>query len=405
MKITEIAKQIKQQLKSSQKEDYGEWLDPNLKISVRGVKATHFEEIRVEIYGFKSQGPFQIFSDEWMNWIHSAKDTLILPSESDKIYKESLEEIAVIHHYTPRAFSELSKINRIVEIYFNEDLTSKISDEGQKEIPRFNGAKFSDELRTKCWDTFLSNKNSKMYSEEDKTIIPACLIFSPFGNGSMYLGKWNKTYSPQEMIVSSKNGENPEDEDVFVSKTVFSTNGFLRLTDNQLQKLITKFGAEVPKTPGEWAVIKEDFDVVLQEIEHIPTEVSEKKPSNGKNTIQSQPGVLPGDFKNNDLLEAAKYAVRWLMGGLTESDVAKLVSTGDDAVKVLNRAINNYRPSQGVEYRESSVNNSEQVQVDELKKEIQYLKKQVAHHFKQLKQNNDQAKFLLDEMKGETKWL
>jgi hypothetical protein len=63
-------------------------------------------------------------------------------------------------------------------------------------------------------------------------------IYSPLGNGCMFIGKWDKPYSPKEMIQA-----NPQ------------SHGFHILNDRELEEYDMRYHFLMPAYPGEWSVL------------------------------------------------------------------------------------------------------------------------------------------------------
>lgn len=64
-------------------------------------------------------------------------------------------------------------------------------------------------------------------------------IYSPLGNGQLLVGRWNKEYSPKEMIEA-----NP------------GKHGFRLLAGKELENYKKKHGDMMPESPGEWSTLE-----------------------------------------------------------------------------------------------------------------------------------------------------
>ena len=73
--------------------------------------------------------------------------------------------------------------------------------------------------------------------------MPEVAIYSPKGNGQMLVGRWDKPFSPKEMILA-----NP------------TNHGFRALDRSELDEYQGKHGDSMPQSPGEWSTLEEPED-------------------------------------------------------------------------------------------------------------------------------------------------
>ena len=285
--IIDVANVIRKEIKASYDSGGPNIVDKNLKISVRGVRATHHDEIRVEVTAFRKQGPFQLYSFDWLEWVFETQMSVVLPAEKEDLLDDISKEHPYEKMWTERALAELEAIDYIVREVISNASGADLVDISDRFKIRFDGAKYSRKLREECWNKFLAAKKSE--PNDPPTNVP--------------LGQ------QLEHIATTMMGCPEEQSDEDIDKAIDDERMNTTIDGRTIQPAMAR---------------------LLGRTE----EKSEEAPC-----LDS--AKISGSYEYG-LFDAAQFALRWLMGGLTETDIKRLVEHELDAVTVLKQAIDNH---------------------------------------------------------------